>query len=307
MEKQKIIKQLTFTSIMLSINIVFIILNLYLPLFSLIILIGLPFASSLVKLNCNYKYTLGYLLSSFLIGFFIDYQTTIFYLIPSLISGIVFGILIKKNVHGFYILFISSLSNIILEILSIIFLKFIYNIDFLNVISTLLNINISKLNDIFLSSLFLLSYIQMLLSYIIIEAEISKFNFKIKEDLNIFYPTFILDIIFIIISLSCYNYLYISYLFTTLSLIFSVYLLYYVIKYDNKILNIISLFMFIIIYIICLVFSSWFKIHGLSLYFNIFSIITLLISVIFILYIHFIKKEKINQTIFNKLDVTSKE
>ena len=255
MEKQKIIKQLTFTSIMLSINIVFIILNLYLPLFSLIILIGLPFASSLVKLNCNYKYTLGYLLSSFLIGFFIDYQTTIFYLIPSLISGIIFGILIKKNVHGFYILFISSLSNIILEILSIIFLKFIYNIDFLNV----------------------------------------------------FYPTFILDIIFIIISLSCYNYLYISYLFTTLSLIFSVYLLYYVIKYDNKILNIISLFMFIIIYIICLVFSSWFKIHGLSLYFNVFSIITLLISVIFILYIHFIKKEKINQTIFNKLDVTSKE
>ena len=156
MEKQKIIKQLTFTSIMLSINIVFIILNLYLPLFSLIILIGLPFASSLVKLNCNYKYTLGYLLSSFLIGFFIDYQTTIFYLIPSLISGIIFGILIKKNVHGFYILFISSLSNIILEILSIIFLKFIYNIDFLNVISTLLNININKLNDIFLSSLFLL-------------------------------------------------------------------------------------------------------------------------------------------------------
>ena len=79
------------------------------------------------------------------------------------------------------------------------------------------------------------------------------------------------------------------------------------IKYDNKILNIISLFMFIIIYIICLVFSSWFKIQGLNLYFNVFSIITLLISVIFILYIHFIKKEKINQTIFNKLDVTSKE
>ena len=113
----------------------------------------------------------------------IDYQTTFFYLFPSLISGIIFGILIKYNVHGFYILFISSLSNIVLEILSILFLKIIYNIDFLNVISTLLNINIDKLNNIFLVSLFLFSYIQMLLSYIIIEAEISKFNFKIKEDL----------------------------------------------------------------------------------------------------------------------------
>lgn len=303
----KNIKQLTFTSIMLSINIVFVILNLYLPLFSLIILIGLPFAASLVKLNCNYKYTLAYLISSFLICFLIDYQTTFFYLFPSLISGIIFGILIKYNVHGFYILFISSLSNIVLEILSILFLKIIYNIDFLNVISTLLNINIDKLNNIFLVSLFLFSYIQMLLSYIIIEAEISKFNFKIKEDLNIFYSTFIFNFLFIIISLSCYNYLYINYLFTAASLIFSVYLLYYFIKFDNKFLNIISLLLFIIIYIICLVFSSWFKNNGLSWFFNIFSIITLLISVIFILYIHFIKKEKIDNNFFNKKDITSKK
>ena len=38
-----------------------------------------------------------------------------------------------------------------------------------------------------------------------------------------------------------------------------------------------------------------------------FGTLHTLISVIFILYIHFIKKEKINQTIFNKLNVTSKE
>ena len=86
MKQEKRINQLCFATIMLSINIIFIVLNLFLPLFSLILLIGIPFSSALVKLKCNYKYTLLYITCSLLISFFIDFQSTLFYLFPSLIS-----------------------------------------------------------------------------------------------------------------------------------------------------------------------------------------------------------------------------
>ena len=131
MKQEKRINQLCFATIMLSINIIFIVLNLFLPLFSLILLIGIPFSSVLVKLKCNYKYTLLYIICSLLISFFIDFQSTLFYLFPSLISGLVFGILIKKNIHAYYLIICSSLINVLIQFFNIFIMNKFYQIDFI--------------------------------------------------------------------------------------------------------------------------------------------------------------------------------
>ena len=55
MKNNEVIKNLTFSAIMVSINVVFVILNLFIPLFTLLLLIALPFSLTIVKIKCGLK------------------------------------------------------------------------------------------------------------------------------------------------------------------------------------------------------------------------------------------------------------
>ena len=300
MKKSKSINKLTFTALMISLNVVFIIINSFFPVFSLLILIGIPFASSLVSIKTNIKYSLLYIFCSILICFFIDYQTVLFYLISSLISGFVFGTLIKKKIHSFFIIIISSLINIAIQFLSIEFVYLIYKINFIDIFCQLINIKKEEFLNISLSFFFLISVIQTLFSYIILEEEASKFNISINDNLSLFYPTLIGNIFISILSIIFLKTPILSYFFTSISLVFSIYLLYYIFIYKSKFIRIISLVIFALSFLFILVFFHGFKEIGFHFIFNIFSIITLIISVIFIIYVLNYKKEKISQDLFHK-------
>ena len=300
MKKSKSINKLTFTALMISLNVVFIIINSFFPVFSLLILIGIPFASSLVSIKTNIKYSLLYIFCSILICFFIDYQTVLFYLISSLISGFVFGTLIKKKIHSFFIIIISSLINIAIQFLSIEFVYLIYKINFIDIFCQLINIKKEEFLNISLSFFFLISVIQTLFSYIILEEEASKFNISINDNLSLFYPTLIGNIFISILSIIFLKTPILSYFFTSISLVFSIYLLYYIFIYKSKFIRIISLVIFALSFLFSLIFFHGFKEIGFHFIFNIFSIITLIISVIFIIYILNYKKEKISQDLFHK-------
>lgn len=298
MKQEKRINQLCFATIMLSINIIFIVLNLFLPLFSLILLIGIPFSSALVKLKCNYKYTLLYIICSLLISFFIDFQSTLFYLFPSLISGLVFGILIKKNIHAYYLIICSSLINVLIQFFNIFIMNKFYQIDFIQAFCELIKVNPSFFNEIKLLFFFTFSFIQIILTYIVIVNEIHKFNYVVNEKNNLFYQIFILEIILFILSIFIKP---LTYLFNGLLIINSCLILYYMKLANFKLINILSGSLYFFSFILTCCFYQKIKQYGFDSLFIIFSITTFVNSAIFIIYVKLIRKEKIDEALFNKI------
>lgn len=305
MNKDKNINQLTFIAIMCSINVVFVILNLFLPLFSLIILIGIPFASALIKIRCSWKYTFIYLICSLLICILIDYQTTLFYLLSSIISGLTFGFLIKKNIHGFFIILISSFVNILIQFTSIYLFKILYNVDLIELFCQIISLDKNTFFNISLSFFFLISFLQNYFSYYIIEEEIKKFNLVVDENLTIFFPVFFIDVILTILSCALIKFPLFSYFFTSLSLIFSVYLLQYVFSSPYKKTKLFIIIFSCVILISSFIFIGFFKENGFHLFFNLFSLTSILNGVIFIIEVYCFQKTKISQ-VFNKRNDFSK-
>lgn len=303
MKKNFDVKQITYIAIMTSINVVFTFLSMFLVGFSLILLIGLPFASSIVKLKTQTKYVVIYLVASIILTSLINFQNALFYVMPSLLSGTIFGIFIKKGFHAFYILSLTSLFNIISQTICLVLIYFLYKVNMIEVFSSVFHINQETFFDIYLAFTFMISLVQTMLSYFIIESEIKKFNFKINEKDSIFYPTLITTFLCGIIGFILIFFLpSLSYLFTCFSIISSTYLLYYLFKSNHKILQFSLLITSIITFFIALiVFTNFINVPYHAI-FNFFALCFSLNGVILILYMHFFKKEKITIQTFNNYD-----
>lgn len=298
--KTNTINKITFSSILLGINILFIIINIYLPI-SILILIGIPLSTTLTKIKCGNKYTFLTILCSVIITSLIDFQTSIFYLLPSLLNGFLFGIFINKKIHSYYIIIFTSLIGITIQFLSFLLIKIIYQINITTLLTSLLNISSSKINNISLTTLFIISFIQTFFSFVIIENEADKFKITINQKDELFYHLLIQTILLSLTGWLLNNILpNIAYLLTTLSIISSTNIIYYLIKYKSKLINIVLTTSLIITYFICLIFSSYFKTNGYHLLFNIFSLTSFINGVILIIYAKLIKKEKLDDFAFNK-------
>jgi len=298
MKNSLAIKQLTYISIMCGINILFTILNLFLPFFTLVILIGLPFASLLVKMKVNFRYVIIYFLATIISCFLIDFQTAAFYIFPSLVSGLLFGFLIQKRVNGFYIMIINSLVNIILQTISIFLIQIISNVNMFDFFSKVLNLSINRFKELYLVIFFAVGLLQSLFSYIIIEEEIKKFNYEIDESYSLFYVLLIGNTFFSGIGFFI-NYLPISYLLSSIGLFTSIFLFAYLFKCQKSFIRYSLLISYIIAFFIWVAVNQLIVNH--SLFFNLFSLTTSLNGVILIIYMA-IKKKKIKSNIFNNND-----
>lgn len=297
MKNSLAIKQLTFISIMCGINILFTILNLFLPFFTLVILIGLPFASLLVKMKVSFRYIIIYFLATLASCFLIDLQTAAFYIFPSLISGLLFGFLIQKRINGFYIIIVNSLVNIVLETISIFLIQIISNVDMFDFFSKILNISITRFKELYLSIFFAIGLLQSLFSYIIIEEEIKKFKYEIDESYSLFYVLLIGNTFFNGLGFFI-NYLPVAYFLSSIGLFIGVFLLAYLIKAKTTFIRYSLLTSYIITFFIWISINSLVSNH--SLFFNLFSLTTSLNGVILIIYMAIKKEDKSN--IFNNND-----
>lgn len=298
METKFKVKQITFIAIMSAINIIFVILNLFLPFFTLILIIGLPFTSLLVNINAHIKYQIIYLITTVLICSLIDFQASLFYIIPSIINGLLFGFFIRNHLHGFYLLVLTSIICILTQSISIMLINLLYQIDMLDFFSRIFNISLQRFSDIYLVFLFGIGLLQNIFSYLIIEDEIKKFKFRIDETYSVFIPVLVIAITssslgFIHCIPAC-----IRYLFTAIGLLFTCYLILYLFISKIKVIRYIQLLLLVINFFICL--GTITSLFEYSLIFNIFSLTMAFNGVIFILYIRLIKKDRINPTLFNK-------
>jgi len=207
-KRESLTQNITYMSIMAAINAIFSLIATFFPLISLVVMIILPLTSAIVFLFCRHRYFIIYAIATIALCLLItiyDMSFTIFYVAPSIITGYLFGILIKHRLHAVWLILLTSIAQAAFSALAIPVINAVFGVDIIGTFKSLLQLQNSVYIDAIIPSfLFFLSLVQMVFSYIVISSEISKFGYEVDDgpiDLLVL-PLVILGAIIAIIPLS---------------------------------------------------------------------------------------------------------
>lgn len=283
-QKETALQNIAFIAIMSSINVIVITIATLLPISAVFIILLLPFLSASVYISCKANFYPIYAIASVGVAMaatFYNNEMTLFYLLPSIFSGFIFGLFIKKNINSFLSVVLAALFQTFISFGIVYLINFIYKVDLINQILTLFKLDTKEnAKIIVLSFFFLISLIQELLSYIILKNELQKFiHFEENNDLKLItyigLGISIMVVPFIFISLQF------AYLFMFISLLMSLYILINVITRKNLFNIIIYSLMFVIGFLLMSFLFNNIKIPYVFLLINISNILIFIYTFIY--------------------------
>lgn len=303
MKSKNDIKNISFIALSCAITIAIVILNYFIGELTIFEILLLPLISSIVASKVNYKYSFIYFISSLLISF-IDFQNAIFVIIPSLLSGILFGKLIKTYIHGYYIIIVNALFLLIMQILGTYLVNLIYQIDLIKALSAILKLSETTFKTNYILFLFAICISESSLSYLIITNELKKLNYEFNEKKNHFLPVLFLNI-FSIITTSILMFFShsLGYLFIGINTYLAILLAYYNFSfYQRKKIIYFQLPLYAFSLILILILISYVDKEYKPYLFLIPSLSQLFTSFYIIIYQKVIKKSKIYESLFDKIN-----
>ena len=128
-KKTTLVHNITYMAIMTAINVIFMVLDYFLPFLILLLILILPFASALVSYFCQKRYYLIYAAASIGLCLIFNPADTIFYIVPALCSGFLIGVMLDKKINPFWIILCSTLVEVGLTYAFIPLINFIFKTD----------------------------------------------------------------------------------------------------------------------------------------------------------------------------------
>ena len=235
-KKETPIQNMTFMALMSAINVVVTLLTCFLWYLAIVLILILPLTSVLVGLYCKKRYYPLYIICSLLLCYLVtiyDPINTLFYVFPALLSGFCFSIFVKIKFPKIFLIIVPAIINLLFNYLAIPFINYFYGQDILNTLQQLLFLTTFEyFNLIVPSILFIFSFIQALLSFLIIKDELIKFKYDIKNNDKYIYLDIVFGTFFLILkTILCFYYLDFAYLMMIVSMIFFLdYIVYQIIK-----------------------------------------------------------------------------
>lgn len=284
---------ITFIALMVAFNFIFALLMVYLPTFSLVLYVLLPFVTTITVLHVDKKYLSIYYISSILLTFIINLNGLdfiIFTLIPSLITGSVFGICLEKKVNSVTAILLSSFCQFVFSLLTIPLINAIYmnNQSIINVFRTFLGENREYLTyKLFLPTVFAVSLAQNIISFLIISSEINKFKVTINnsDELSIAY-SYIACGLFLLTIISIFVFNDLMYLLLSLTLVLSLLLLFTnQLKYKKALISIGTITIILMVILLVIMIDA-----NLTLYAPLLLLMPCLIIIIFSLFLSMKKR-----------------
>ena len=296
------VKALAYVALMSALSLIFVLITFSLLDVGIILILVLPLFSALVSINVNFKYSLIYIASTFLISL-IDPQLALFAIIPSLLSGFLYGKMIKFNIHGSFNILANTLLLTLLQYLGTYLINVIYEVDLINTMSSIMKINLQTFDSVYLLFLFTICLIECSLSYIIITNELKKLNYNINEERKYFLPTLIVEFLLIILCImTSFLSLKLCYLTLGLSLFLGISLADYNFRYyQRKFIVFLQISLYIISFVIIFISFPFLNKTYQSLLILIVLISQIIVSTIIIIKTKIIDKRKIDNSIFDKL------
>lgn len=226
-------------AIMAAINVIFVLLTTFVPFLLFLLVFLLPLSCTLVVLMCPKKYFIIYAFATIglcLIVTIYNISDTLFYIIPSIITGFVFAVCVEQKLNYSICIILASFVQFGLSYAAIPLIKLITQVDILLVFENAFGIkDLENLQTYEFLAVFLVSFVQELISYLVIKYGLQKLNYKVEEDksslliigfallINLF-----LSLLFILLKWS----IFVVFFFT--SLFFGVILIIWIIYLGNK-------------------------------------------------------------------------
>ena len=110
-KKTTLVHHITYMGIMAAINLIFIVLATYLPIFMFLLILLLPFASAIVSYYCQKRYYVIYAVATIGLCLIFNISDTLFYVVPAVITGLAIGILLEYKIHPFWLVLSSTIIN----------------------------------------------------------------------------------------------------------------------------------------------------------------------------------------------------
>ncbi len=183
-------ENIAFMGISAGVVVGFSLLCTFLPLSSLFVILFLPLICALTTYFCKDKYLPFYVIGSIVVSLLCtvyNISTTLFDVVPAIIIGSLFGFFLKKEFPLTITVFFLSLLKVGLNYLTLLLLKLIYGIDFIETIVKLLNLQDKAfVYDLVPTFMFIYALIQIFISLFIISiASPNLIIKKSKRELNI--------------------------------------------------------------------------------------------------------------------------
>lgn len=190
-KKTTLVHHITYMGIMTAINLIFILLATFVPPLMFILILLLPFASTVVAYYCLKRYYIIYAVATVGLCFLCSFNIgdTIFYVVPAIASGFVLGVLLEQKIHPFWMLLSCTVINAALTYAFIPLVNLISKTDIVLSLLTIFNLQdfLYKTELVYLF-IFLISLAQCGLSIFIIISDAKKIGIQINTRINSFWP-----------------------------------------------------------------------------------------------------------------------
>ena len=188
-----LVKSIAYMGIMAAINIIFVLLTYFIPFLLFLLVFLLPLCSAIISYCCKKYYFPIYLIVVSAVCLLIDPSDTIFYVIPSLLTGFVFGLFLDSKVPPIFVIVLVTLLQFGLSIAFIPLIQALTNRDIVIDFSKIFGLSeYQYLDYLKYSFIFFVAFAQMLITYLVMESELSKFGIVFEKGSQ---KNFILDLL----------------------------------------------------------------------------------------------------------------
>ena len=171
-ERKTPAENIAFMGISAGIVVAFGLLSTFLPLSSFLVILFLPLVCALTAFYCQDRYLIGYVAATIVVSLLTtvyDISVTLFDVVPAILTGTLFGFLLKKKISSSLTILIVSLLKLGLNYLMLLLLKGIYGVDIIESFLTLLGLeNKEHIREIVPAFIFGYALIQESISFFVI-------------------------------------------------------------------------------------------------------------------------------------------
>ncbi len=201
-------------------HVIFLLMSKFLVGSELILVLFLPLLSTIYTLKCDKKNVIMFLIATVLVCSIFDVVSTFIYVVPSLICGVLYGVLRKLNFKELELLTITSFGHMISLLFSFLVITLLFKeVDFMEIFSNVFNVSGNKLFVVTLLTLLVLGYAEAFLVHVITDRELARFTTSVEKNDSV--PKW-----FLYCSIFCFVVSVILYIFSDIYYVIPLVLLY---------------------------------------------------------------------------------
>ena len=192
-KQESIVQNMVYMGLLAAVNVVFVLLTYFVPFLLFVLVFVLPLCSVIITYYCKKYYFPIYFVVVVSICLLIDLPDTIFYVIPSLITGFIFGLFVDKKIQPIFSVILATVVQFGISLAFIPLIKLLTDRDIVNDMATIFHLqDYIYLNYVVVSFVFFVAFSQIMISYMVMHSELTKFGISFSNDSSNIY---LLDLI----------------------------------------------------------------------------------------------------------------